>query len=827
MTDYEFFMQTPKGAYPGHYDARFIWVPTVKGDPGWGHALYRAFRKTFELEQKPEKALLKVTAGDKFLAYVNGVQVSRGPCRNPLPCFIYYDHIDIAPYLQKGKNVISVTVFWHGIANGFVNDQRPGLWLEADIQSKTQRLRIASDASFKTLALNGWDVHAPICAIWQGIPIDCYDANTDPADFHSVDFDDSGWENAFVLDDTKGWGDLSNSICWEYLEPRETPQLIETFIKPAKILTAGHSTRYTAEDVAVNDTPQRIFNETRTESKPLIEACGKGFPMSLGTTEEGDEYVVFDMGRPENAVVHFEVEAKRGDRIDFAYGLLLKDKTPTGLEEGRHFAGTYVCREGRQSYTSYQVLTAFRYLMLVFRTNKSKVKVHNAGVYWHIYPVKKTGYFSCSDKTLTTLWDAAVNTNLMHLQDSYIMDPVRERAFYMLTGEMEQSHSCYYISCGSIAATDVHFREMIRCQQPNGLFPLNLFNPIWKGFPTEPMPFFSACLSSIPGYCIFYARAVANYYRWFKKEGFLEEQYPTLLKLQQWADRQRDENGLFFNIIPLAWCDWPIFNELRKYEGGAALCFAAELVKFYEYMAEIETALGHKTEAKAALAKAEKTRQTAAELFWDEERGLFSALVNKNGREKLYSELYNCFAILSGIASKAQTRIIVKNLKKKRKKDVVCVSPLYMHYVAEAFYAVGEEKYANDYMIEKYGFQFVDNDFPTLPEGWKTAVRANFVDIHGGGGGVALSLTTRVGGIDPAAPGFDKVRIAPQPGGLSWAKTAVPTPHGLISCHWEIKDGRFSAEVVLPQGCTGEFIFPKGFIGKKIKLSPGKTSITA
>jgi alpha-L-rhamnosidase len=48
------------------------------------------------------------------------------------------------------------------------------------------------------------------------------------------------------------------------------------------------------------------------------------------------------------------------------------------------------------------------------------------------------------------------------------------------------------------------------------------------------------------------------------------------------------------------------------------------------------------------------------------------------------------------------------------------------------------------------------------------------------------------------------VLVAPRPGGgLTWAKTSLQTPHGLVEVRWRLEDGRLAVETALPDGVTG------------------------
>jgi alpha-L-rhamnosidase len=90
-------------------------------------------------------------------------------------------------------------------------------------------------------------------------------------------------------------------------------------------------------------------------------------------------------------------------------------------------------------------------------------------------------------------------------------------------------------------------------------------------------------------------------------------------------------------------------------------------------------------------------------------------------------------------------------------------------------------------------------------------------------GAVADWMHRVVGGLAPAAPGYERVRIAPQPGGdLSWAKTSLRTPHGQIQVAWEITDGELTVTADLPDGVTAELELP----GSQVEIIPGGQTVS-
>jgi alpha-L-rhamnosidase len=72
---------------------------------------------------------------------------------------------------------------------------------------------------------------------------------------------------------------------------------------------------------------------------------------------------------------------------------------------------------------------------------------------------------------------------------------------------------------------------------------------------------------------------------------------------------------------------------------------------------------------------------------------------------------------------------------------------------------------------------------------------------HGWAGGPTAWLSRHILGIEPAAPGFAKVRIQPRLGSLPWAEGSFPTPKGVIRVrHEKQADGSIRSDISLPPG---------------------------
>ena len=105
----------------------WIWVPEEPVVPSGGFAAAidpeareanGLFRKVFTLDQVPDRVPARITADSRYVLYVNGREVGRGPIRSQFRR-LHYDMYDLAPYLVVGQNVIAVHVKYYGRETAF------------------------------------------------------------------------------------------------------------------------------------------------------------------------------------------------------------------------------------------------------------------------------------------------------------------------------------------------------------------------------------------------------------------------------------------------------------------------------------------------------------------------------------------------------------------------------------------------------------------------------------------------------------------------------------------------------------------------------------
>lgn len=121
---------------------KWIWV---QGDP-----LSAQFIKAVELESKPKKAVVRITAECSYRLYVNDQLVSRGPADVGRDYDIgptgpwFYDVVDVSRWTKAGANSIAVEVISRPLVQSEGALGKPGLWLEADLGS----LKLGSDETW-------------------------------------------------------------------------------------------------------------------------------------------------------------------------------------------------------------------------------------------------------------------------------------------------------------------------------------------------------------------------------------------------------------------------------------------------------------------------------------------------------------------------------------------------------------------------------------------------------------------------------------------------------------------------------------------------------
>nr|WP_318280811.1 family 78 glycoside hydrolase catalytic domain [Paenibacillus bovis] len=187
------------------------------------------FRKRFDITSREwGSAKLSITADSRYVLYINGKQVGRGPVRS-WPSEQAFDTYEVGHLLKAGQeNVISVLVMHFGTTNFCYVRGRGGLLAQLDILQNDKVLQsVRSDNSWKTAQYQAQDTRSP--RISCQLPFtENIDGRLIEAEWVEVNYDDTRWKQAVEI------GSVGMEP-WTSLVPSEIPFLTEEPIQPTRV----------------------------------------------------------------------------------------------------------------------------------------------------------------------------------------------------------------------------------------------------------------------------------------------------------------------------------------------------------------------------------------------------------------------------------------------------------------------------------------------------------------------------------------------------------------------------------------------------------------
>jgi hypothetical protein len=224
----------------------------------------------------------------------------------------------------------------------------------------------------------------------------------------------------------------------------------------------------------------------------------------------------------------------------------------------------------------------------------------------------------------------------------------------------------------------------------------------------------------------------------------------------------------------------------------------------------MEAALGSKALAADHQRASAQLSNTVRLQYFDPSRGIFADTPQKRD----FSQHSTVLAVLAGVlegqeAHKALDRITADD-------SLTQCSIYFRYYLHSALNAAG----LGDRYLDSLG-QWRDMLARGLTT-WAEQADPTRSDCHAWGASPNFELFRSILGIDSAAPGFRRVTIRPFLGKLPRASGAIPHPKGEITVSLARSGDKLEAEVSLPGGVQGEFVWK----GEKRSLSEGRNKLT-
>ena len=259
--------------------------------------------------------------------------------------------------------------------------------------------------------------------------------------------------------------------------------------------------------------------------------------------------------------------------------------------------------------------------------------------------------------------------------------------------------------------------------------------------------------------------------------------------------------------------DWPHTGilGLGKNEAGETDGFDFKSVNtvvnaFYyralDWMAQIASALGEEEDARLYRKQAEKVKTTF-------NKKLLRKGIYVDGEASLHSSLHaNMFPLAFGIVPEHNKKEILRFIRSRR----MACSVYGAQFLLDALYEAGDAEYALQLLTstEERSWYNMHRVGSTIAlEAWDNKYKPNQDWNHAWGAAPANIIPRKLMGIEPLTPGFEQVRIKPQPATLSHATILHPTVRGTIEETFDNQPGqRFEMTLTLPANTEAIVMLP-------------------
>lgn len=773
--------------WPILWNARWIWAPSkrrrvaaVASNPlppreTWNRFCY--LRKSIELASVPVSVPARVTADSRFILYVNGIEVARGPARST-PARLAWTELDLAPMLVRGRNTIAALVRFYGAPTPW--------WIPApasftlgfgSFAFEAPSIDLISDRSWKAAdAPYRQDVPAP--PILPQPPLEILDGAMVPHGWTGADFDDSAWENAAEL-----------------MAATFAPNRLRIPVEPYSAPEPADIAPLTAIPVGFTEIARRTLSAHASDD-PLA-----AYPSSDAQPGAGADAITYDAGAITLATPWLVVRGPAGSIADIYVG---EDLRTDGTAEiaPRFYASRYILGGGESERVEGFETVGFRYFTVIARGGAI---IESAGAIERRYPRSGDARFECDDLRLNKIWRVGARTLDLCSSDAFVDCPGREQRAWL--GDSYIHALLSFVTNSDWRLVRRHLRICAHSARADGLLAMVAAGD------------FATASTTIPDYSLHWVRALARYFEYSGDSDLIRELAPTALGALAAFERYRADDGLIRGMPGWMFIDWAM-TERAEVTGAIDALYAAALEDFALLA---ETALGDTRAAADARVRALRTR-SAFELLWDDRRGVYVDAADANGRHERVSQQTNAIAIASRCAPRGRwPRILDYILDESRlvvtptisdnhaayiaqrmdpaeycefspDRNVVAAQPFFSHLLHDAIVRAGRRDLLAERCLKWW--PQIERGNTAFEEYWN-ARSGTGSRCHAWSATPTYDLTTHVLGVRPSKPGYAEAEIAPLFGALRHLEGAVPTPKGMIEVALDRERG---GELTLPEG---------------------------
>lgn len=762
------------------------------------------FRTDVKIESA---AVLKicVTARSFYRFYVNGEMVAHGPARTAHG-YVRVDELEVP--VKEGTLKLAAEVAAYDTPDHVSNDitLEPGLfWCE--VRSKDQVIAatgVTTDAEWVCRELTHRRSRVEMISHCREI-IEVYDLNPDTLGWVTEELDH--YQSCKVLTERPG---LLSRTC---RMPSMQPVIIDNLVELGGIASGKEKKGPDMADHLIEtlhpdwygNLPQRVVKEARCDvNVPFrgnVQCEEEGWLINPGSQEAC--YMQFDLGNNFVGFLGFDLEVKEDCVFDIFHQEGLEDE---GVITQTNNMIRYCLKPGR-----YRLLTfdpyVLRHMKLVFRS-KGIVRLYRAELLTYWYPDSHRGSFLCSDGDINRIYEASRRTLLMNTLDIFMDCAERERGGW-LCDSLWTSRAAWQM-LGDLSVEKAFLQNFMltdATQYGHGFFP--------EVFPSHHDYYRE--LAGITTWSFWLILEFCEYYHRAEDHELLEQSLPRIEAFVQGTRDFIGESGLLENM-PAIFLDW---SQANQADHTQPICLAANAL--YAYMlCEIGKLYNREDWKQWGEDIRRILRSLDTVTFITEEKLYPDTAYVEDGKLKtkeyiteaaLYTELWselfdrdsepNMIQAIVNTMGPAPKMLTSPSVGRANLFIGLCIRLDLLAKLGE--YECLLKELRAIYLPQLY------RGPGTLYENVNTSGSLS----HGFNAHAGVHLTRDILGLGEVRLGENRVRVAPHPCGLQWAKGCEQTPYGPLALSWNYSsDGcKFHLSCTVPTGCCVEFRLPKELRG--------------
>ncbi len=796
--------------------AEWIWYPSARCLAN----SFVLFRRALKLAAKPRRATGWIAADSRYRLEVNGQRIQWGPAPSD-PRWPEADPVGLAAALHAGENVIGATVLYYGHGDGTWPIGKPGFLFRLEIEDEAGGIvQVVSDAGWQTLLCRAWPPGHYKRWFLRALQEE-FDARLYPHGWAATGFTpDRNWLPAMPLKGLPNQPALATTFkdyaldvrtgpADSALRPRSIPLLRELEV-PVKQLAESLWIRWVRPPEEYFEChPPQAFEVDR---QPSAIASAPGQWQVHGEEERGAA-LTFEFEEQIVGWPYFTIEAPAGTIVE----LLVQEGHEVGgaalLDTGRDSWTRFICREGVNHFECFDY-ESLRWLQLHIRHCAAVVTIRDVGVRRRLYPWPQVPLLRTNEPALQRLFEASLNTLNNSAQDIIVDGMGRERQQY--SGDCGHQLAAIRLAFGETRSPARFLTTYSQGATVDGYF-----LDCWPAYDRlariaqRELGLFH--LGPILDHGVQFNFDCWHHYQDTGDLEALREPFPRLLRFVNYlsllvgADNLLPVEDLG---IPCVWMDYQAYQQSgqmphrtqRRKQCAFNLYTAAML---QQALAPMCRAFGDALSAQAVEDFGRGLQTAAVGKYWSREHRLFInnlPWLTEDQRVHLCDRSL-ATAILFDQCPAGDTGATVRALAE-------CPPEMGLSYPANAGWRLRALAKAGraDVVVQDLRERWATMDSVklnnTLQEGWKIrpdtgqqwshcAVAPLYVAYEG------------LAGLRPLEPGFKRVEIRPQLGGLTDLELIAHTVRGPIHFHAVGPAGARELNLELPPDCEGEVILPQ------------------